>query len=104
MRDRASVLEEMIGEYSAELAVEKTRLDQYRLRHAKLELVREVLLKHEGAAAADRLNLELHQIEHHVEASEQRVSHLSALLATYRSSLDKLVQSAGAAGGQEPSN
>jgi chromosome segregation ATPase len=88
--DRAGVLEEMIGEYEYELSVARSRLDQLRLRRAKYELAREVLIEHGEAAEADRLKQQIHDLDHQISSSEILAENLEVLLETYRRSLDRL--------------
>jgi hypothetical protein len=90
MADRATALEELIGEYREEKVVEESRLDGYCLRRAKLELAREVLLEHGETAEADRLRMEIHGLDHKIEASRETLARIDRLTALFQKSLDKI--------------
>lgn len=88
--DRATALQEMIGEYRDERTVEASRLDEYRMRRAKLELAREILVDHGEVAEANRLNMEIHNLDHHIQSSETTLARLDRLVSIFQQSLDKL--------------
>lgn len=88
--DREAALREIIGEYEDERNVEASRLEDYRLQRAKLELAREILVDQGEVDEAERLKLEIHNLDHRIEASEQTLARLDRLLAVFRASLEKL--------------
>lgn len=90
MTDRVVALEEIIGEYQNERVVEASRLDRNRVQRAKLELAREVLLDHEEIHDADHLKVEIHDLDHRIQASEEVLSRLDRLIAIFQKSLDKI--------------
>ncbi|MGH2461670.1 MAG: hypothetical protein ACRDIY_22680 [Chloroflexota bacterium] len=90
MIGRAAVLEEMIGEYQEERTVASSRLDEARLRRAKLELAREILVEHGENAEADRLSVEIHDLDHKIRAGDEVLARLDRLTALFQKSLDKI--------------
>lgn len=94
MSDRVTALEEIIGEYRDERAVELTRLDEYRLKRAKLELAREILQEHGETAEADQLKLQIHELDHKIQASETLLGQIDRLIAVFQKSLEKMREAA----------
>ena len=90
MIDRATALEELIGEYQNERAVEASRLDDYCLRRAKLELAREVLLDHGETAEADRLKVQIQDLDHRIQASRETLARIDRLTALFQQSLARM--------------
>ncbi len=90
MADRASALEEMIGEYEAERSVVASRLDSTRIRRATLELARETLEEHGELAEADSLKRQIHDLDHRILGEVENLARLDRTLAVYRSSLSRL--------------
>jgi hypothetical protein len=92
MADRVAALEEIIGEYQDERAVEASRLEEYRLQRAKLELAREILLEHNELEEAEQLKVRIHDLDHRIQASERTIARIDRLLAVFRRSLEQLRQ------------
>jgi hypothetical protein len=90
MIDRATALEELIGEYQNERVVEASRLDDYCLRRAKLELAREVLLDHGETAEADRLKVQIQDLDHRIQASRETLARIDRLTALFQQSLARM--------------
>jgi hypothetical protein len=88
--DRAGIIGEMIGEYEYELSLTRSRLDEQRLRRAKYELAREVLIEHGEQAEADRLLTQIHDLDFQISSNESLAEKLESLIETYRRSLEKL--------------
>ena len=91
MLDRANALRDVIAEYEEERSVEASRLDNLRLRRAKLELAREAFLDGE-AAEAERLRTEIREVDHHISASEKRLAQITNQIDLYRRTLDRLTR------------
>jgi hypothetical protein len=94
MVNRIEALRAIVGEYEDERSLTASRLDKYELRRGQLELARELLVEHGQKAAADSLNPQLHELDHHVQASRAMLDRLDGLIAMYRSSLQRIEQSA----------
>lgn len=90
MDERIQAIHEMLGEYDEERDLATSRLDQHRLRRARLELAREVLVEHGEAAEADQLLGQIHDLDHHIEATEQYLARINRLIAIYQDTLAKL--------------
>jgi hypothetical protein len=90
--DRANALRDVIAEYEEEKSVEASRLDNLRLRRAKLELAREAFLEHGEAAEAERLRTEIREVDHHIRASEKRLAQIINQIDLYRRTLDRLTR------------
>jgi hypothetical protein len=90
MPDRADVIREMIGEYEYELSVTRTRIDNLTIRRAKLELAREALEEHGEHAEADRLLVEIHDLDHSIQSDRALIEKYEGLIATYQRALDKI--------------
>jgi hypothetical protein len=90
MQDRAEVIREMIGEYEYELSVARSRADNQSLRRGKLELAREALFEHGEQAEAERLQVEIRDLDHHIESSQALIEKYEGLIATYRRALEKM--------------
>ncbi len=90
MMSRADVIREMLGEYEYELSVARSRLDNQQLRRAKLELARQVLVEHGETEEADRLKLQIHELDDQVVTSQELIEKLEGLISTYRRALDKV--------------
>jgi hypothetical protein len=88
--DRAGILNEMIGEYEYELSVTRSRLDEQKLRRAKYELAREVLVEHGELEEAERLRGQIRDIERHIDTNRELAEKLEGLIATYRRALEKV--------------
>ena len=87
---RADALRDLIDEYEDQRQVEATRLDNYRLRRARLELARETLVEHGESGEATRLRDEIAALDRHIDAAEIELTRLDGLLALYRRSLARL--------------
>lgn len=92
--NRAEVLREMIGEYSEDRSVTLSRLEGHRQRRTRLELAREILLEHGQTAEAQRIALEISDIDQHIRASQALLTKLDHLLAIFQSSLATVGESA----------
>lgn len=90
MIDRATALEELIGEYQSEREIEASRLDDYCLRRGKLELAREVLLDHGETAEADRLKVQIQDLDHRIHASRETLARLDRLTTLFQQSLERI--------------
>lgn len=90
MIDRAAALEEMIGEYQEERRVAASRLNESRLQRAKLELAREVMVEHGENAEADRLSIEIHDLDNKIRVGEEVLTRLERLTALFQKSLDEI--------------
>jgi hypothetical protein len=80
----------MIGEYEYELSVARSRLDEQKLRRAKYELAREVLVEHGELDEAERLRGQIREIDRHIEANRELADRLEGLTVTYRRALEKV--------------
>jgi hypothetical protein len=92
MDERITAVREMIGEYEEERIVAGSRLDQQVLRRTRLELAREVLAEHGEIAEAERLLLQIHDMDHHIRASRENIARIDGLIAIYEASLDILLR------------
>lgn len=90
MIDRAAALEEMIGEYQEERTVAASRLNEARLQRAKLELAREVMVEHGENAEADRLSIEIHDLDNKIRVGEEVLTRVERLTALFQKSLDEI--------------
>lgn len=88
--DRAAALQELVDEYHDQEVIEGSRLDEYCLERAKLELVREILLEHGETSEADHLLVEIHALDHKIEASEEVLARLNRLTGIFQGSLDRI--------------
>jgi hypothetical protein len=91
MAVRITAIREMLGEYEEERTVALSRLDRQRLRRTQLELAREVLVEHGEAAEADRVRMQIHNIDHDIQAGLDYLAEIDRLIAIYRASLDRLL-------------
>ncbi|SRR5579885_2713295 len=90
MIDRAEALEEVIGEYREERNVAASRLNEMRLRRAKLELAREVLVEHGEKDEADHLGVEINDLDNKIRVGEEVLARIDRLTALFQKSLDKV--------------
>ena len=95
MPNRMEMLREIIGECRDEREVEATRLDNYRVERAKLELSREILLEHGEVKEAEQLKPRIHDLDHKIQAAEQNLARLDRLVEVYQTSLNKLEEASG---------
>lgn len=97
MPDRTEMLREIIDECLDERQVEVTRLDNYRVERAKLELSREILLEHAETDEAERLKPRIHDLDHKIQVGEQNLARLDRLVGLYQKTLDKTREGSGQA-------
>ena len=97
MPDRTEMLGEIIGECLDERQVEVTRLDNYQVERAKLELSREVLMEHGETGEAEHLKPRIHDLDHKIQVAEHNLQRLDRLITVYQKSLDKTREGSGSA-------
>ena len=97
MPDRTEMLGEIIGECLDERQVELTRLDNYRVERAKLELSREILMEHGETGEAEHLKPRIQDLDHKIQAGEHNLTRLDRLIAVYQKTLDKTREGSGSA-------
>jgi hypothetical protein len=92
MTPRESALREIIGEYEDERSRTASRLDSDLVRRTRLELAREALVEHGELAESERLEAQIHDLDHHIQASKDMLQKLDGLIVTYDRTLSKILQ------------
>jgi hypothetical protein len=88
--DRVVMVRQIIGEYEAELARERSHLEAYKIELAKLEYPGEdAALLGEGQEAK-QCNLEVHKLQNRIEFTEEEIDRMEQLLAVFRRKLGEL--------------
>jgi hypothetical protein len=88
--DRVRLVREMIVQYEDEIHRERDRLEVLRLEWVQVELAAEELDEQGNERDAPRLRHQAHELQHHVEATEDEIDRMEQLLAVFRRKLEEL--------------